>query len=334
VWKPGQESIVNIFRHRTFLLLPALALAFLAPAVRAEQTSKAPRLSQDDRIKLLEERLDAAEKSASNAALEKDYITRTQKQYEAYYEKVLNTQIWTMGIMGFILTGVFVLVARFSLKMIDEHTKTATAGATVQMRNEYVRAVAKEVQKLWDSNAADIKKLKEGLTAQLTELEQKLEARSNFQADFVQALARSVNERHADAVAIFRDALNTYNSGKSRNLIETKIGATTLRSLFESLQKTHPENYVEKSREELADPLYNSLNEELAIAALQLTWLTPLINERRPTATEPPAPELAAATEPPARPVTQAHTQTHTPIPADSEMPLDEESDSCRLITT
>jgi hypothetical protein len=319
---------MNRFRQHFFVLVAALA--FLSPAVRSEQPSKAPRLSQEDRVKVLEERADAAEKAASSAAMEKDYITRTQKQYESYYQKVLNTEIWTLGMMGLILTGVFVLVTRFSLKVIDEQTKTATAGATVQMRNEYVRAVAKEVQKLWDSNAADIKKLKEGLTAQLAEIEQKLEARSDFQMQFVQALARGVNERHADSVAIFRDALSTYGAGKPRNLIETKVGAVTVRSLFESLQKTHAEDHVEKARQELADPLYNGLQEELAIAALQLTWLTPLINERRPAVPEPSAPVPEPTVAAPA----VIRTPIHEPLPPEPDMPLDEESDSCRLITT
>jgi hypothetical protein len=312
--------------NRQHILVLVAALAFLAPAVLCEQTQKGSHSTQEDRIKKLEERADSAEKAASSAVMERDYITRTQKQYEAYYEKVLNTQMWTLGIMGVILTGVFVLVARFSLKMIDEQTKTATAGATVQMRNEYVRAMAKEVQKLWDSNAADIKKLKEALTAEIAGLEQKLEERSNFQIEFVQALTAGVNQQHGDSVAIFRNALSTYNSGKNRKLIETKVGAITVRSLFESLQKTHADNYVEKAREELADTLYNGLEEELALAALQIPWLTPLINERRPPAPEPPAPEPAAEAP--------AQTPVREALPAEPDLPLDEESDSCRLITT
>ena len=315
---------MNSIRRHILVLLAALVP--LSPAVRCEQTQKGPHSTQEDRIKKLEERADAAEKAASSATIEKDYITRTQKQYEAYYEKVLNTQMWTLGIMGVILTGVFVLVARFSLRMIDEQTKTVTAGATVQMRNEYVRAMAKEVQKLWDSNAADIKKLKEALSAEIAGLEQKLEDRSNFQIQFVQALTAGVNAQHGDSVVIFCNALSIYKSGKSRNLIETKIGAITVRSLFESLQKTHAENYVEKAREELADTLYNGLEEELALAALHIPWLTPLINERRPPAPEAPAPE----------PVAEAPTRSpiRESMPAEPDVPFDEESDSCRLITT
>jgi len=314
---------VNLIRQH--LLVLAAALAFLIPAVRSEQPPKASRSTQEERIKKLEERTDAVEKAASSAAMEKDYITRVQSQYESYYQKVLNTQMWTLGIMGLILTGVFVLVARFSLRMIDEQTKTATAGATVQMRNEYARALAKEVQKLWDSNVADMKKLKEALTAEIAGLEQNLKDQSEFQLQFVQALAGGFNERHADSVAIFRNALSIYKSCKSRSLIETKLGATTVRFLFESLQKNHAENYMEKAQDELADPLYNGLEEELAVAALQAPWLTPLINERRPVTPEPPAPQPAA--EPPAPPPIREVMR------AETDLSLDEES-SCRLITT
>jgi len=309
---------------RLGILILAAALAFLTPAVRSEQSQKTLRPTPEDRIKKLEERAEAAEKAASSAAMEKDYITRIQKQYESYYEKVLNTQMWTLGIMGLLLTGVFVLVARLSLKMIEEQTKTATAGATVQMRNEYGRALAKEVQKLWDSNVADNKKLKEALTAHIAELEQNLKDRSDFQMQFVQALTAGVHENHAESVTIFRSALGTYKSGKSRNIIESKAGATIVRFIFEALPKSHAENYAEKAREELADSLYDGLEEELAIAALQITWLPALINERRPAPPEPPVGEPVAGVP---APVT-----TREILAPEPDLPLDEES-SCRLIT-
>jgi len=284
---------VSIMRQHT-LVLGAAALIFLSPAVRSEQTQKGARPAQEDRIKKLEERADAVEKLASNAAMEKDYIARTQKQYESYYEKVLHTEMWTLVIMGLILAGVFGFAVRFSLKLIEERAKIAMADATTQMRNEYARTVAKEVQKLWDSNAGDTKKLKETLTAPIAELEQDLKDRSGFQFQFVQGLAGSLEQRHGDSMATFRNALRSYKSGKSRSLIETKLGATTVRSLFESLRMEHGDNYVEKAREELAEELYNGLEEELAIAALQSRWLTPLINERKPAVSEPPAREPVA----------------------------------------
>jgi hypothetical protein len=316
---------------RQQILVLAAVLALFSPALRSEQPQKASRPTPEDRLKKLEERADAAEKAASSAAMEKDYITRTQKQYESYYQKVLNTQMGTLGIMALILTGVFVLVARFSLKMIDEQTKTATAGATVQMRNEYARALAKEVQKLWDSNAADVKKLKETQTAQFAELEQSLKDRSEFQMQFVQALAEGLDERQGDSLLAFRSALRTYKSGKPRNLIEAKVGATTARSIFESLRRKHGENYGDQAREELADSLYNGLEEELALAALQSPWLTPLINERSPAVPdpEPPAPEPA----PEGRSMASMTTIPET-APPEPDLAFDEESDSCRLLNT
>jgi len=287
---------VNTIRRRTLVL--GAILAFLSPAAPSEQSQKATRLVQEDRIKKLEEQADDIEKAASSAAMEKDYITRTQKAYESYYEKVLHTQMWTLGIAGLILTAVFVFAVRFSLNSINERAKMAMADATTQTRNEFARTVAKEVQKLWDSNAADVRKLKEGLTAQMTELEKNLKDRSDFQSQFVQGLAEGFEERHADSLATFRKALRTYKAGKAQNLIETRFGATTARYIFELLRKEHGENYVKKTGEELADPLYNELEEELAVAALQTPWLTPFINEKKLADPEPATHEPVSEVRP------------------------------------
>lgn len=311
------------------ILVLAAAFVFIGPVVRAQQPQKAAHPTQEDRIKKLEDRADAAEKAAAGAAMEKDYILRTQKLYESYYARTLNTQLWTLGILALLLTGVFVLVARFSLNLFEQRTKLATTDATAQLRNEYARILAKEVQKLWDSNAADSKKLKEALTAQTAELVQNVKDRSDFQIQFVQGLAAAAEERLDDAVVSFRQALAAYKGCKSRNLIETKIGAGSVRYIFESLRKKHGENYAEKAREELADSLYNDLGEELALAALQSAWLTPLIKERNPTLPDPPAQEPAAAV----RPV--ATIPAILPVESDTaDLPLDEESDSCRLISS
>jgi len=315
---------VNTICRRILVLVAAFA--FLSPAVRSQQSQKTPRLTQEDRIKKLEDRADDAEKAASAAAMEKDYIARTQKLYETYYQKTSNLQMWTLAIVGLLLIAVFGLVVRFSLNLFEQRTKLATADATAQMRNEYARILAKEVQKLWDSNAADSKKLKEALTAQIALLEQNLRDRSDFELQFVQGIDAAADGRQDDAVAAFRQALTAYKSCKPRNLIETKVGATTVRHLFESLRKQQGENSVGKAREELADPLYNGLDEETALAALQSPWLTPLVNERSPAGPEPQL--LAAAAEPRPAPTIREF------VSAESDLPLDDESDSCRLITT
>jgi hypothetical protein len=321
-----QTGVGSVKQLGLRILLLGAVLALGGAAVRSEQSQKASRTSQEERIKNLEERVDAAEKAAGAAAMERDYITRIQKQYESYYQKVLNTELWALGLMGLILSGVFVLVARFSLKLIEEQTKTATAGATVQMRNEYARALAKEASKLYETNAADTKKLKDALEARIAETGQILNERCNFQMQFVQALAEGVDERQDDSLVSFRNALKIYKSGKSGRLIEAKLGAMAAHSLFASLRKMHAENYEEKAREEMADPLYDGLEEELALAALQSSWLTPLINERTPANLEAPTQD----------PVVEPRSTAPLPasLPSESDLPLNEESDSCRLITS
>src|SRR5215469_1388066 len=169
------------------VLVFAAAFAFLGATCRCEQRKSAHPVPED-RIKKLEDRADAAEKAVAAAAMEKDYITRTQKLYETYYQKTFNLQLWTLGIVGALLVAVFGLVARFSLNLFEQRTKLATADATAQLRNEYARILGKEVQKLWESNAADNRKLKETLTAEIEEFEQNVKHRCEFQAQFVQGL--------------------------------------------------------------------------------------------------------------------------------------------------
>lgn len=286
---------MNTIFHR--ILFVAAALAFLSPAVRSEKP-KADRTTQEDHIKKLEDRLDAAEKVASSAAMEKDFITRVQKQYESYYEKVLRTQLWALAFMTLILAAVFGFTVRFSLNMLDERAKLAVAEATTQLRNDYSRAVAKEVQKLWDSNAADVKKLKEAITKQAAELQKNLKDRSDFEFQFMRGLGATIDQRRDDSFVAFRSALATYKAGKSRDLVEIKMGALVICYIFELLRRAHGENYVEQARAEMADALYDHLDGELALAALQSPWLTPLINERKPPAPEPAVQQPAAEVRP------------------------------------
>jgi hypothetical protein len=319
---------MQIARPRILVLITLLAL--LCPFGRAEQTQKnVAHPAAEDRIKKLEERADAAEKTAAAAAMEKEYILRTQQLYESYYAKTLTTQLWALGIVCLLLTGVFALVTRFSLNLFEQRTKLAITDATTQLRNDYARVLSKEVQKLWESNAADNRKLKDALTAQTAEFERNVKDRSEFQMQFVQGLAAVHEERLEDCVACFRQALAAYKAGKPRNLMETKAGATTARYIFESLRKKSGESCAEKAGEELGDSLYNGMEEELALAALQSEWLAPLIMGRNPAPA--PAPEHAQLAEPASEARPTASAAVVRPIEIDPT--LDAECE-CRLITT
>jgi len=311
--------------HRNILIL-ATALPLLAPAVRCEQLQKNARPTPEDRIKKLEDRADAAEKAAEAAAMEKDYIARTQKLYESYYQRTFNMQMGTLAVVGLLLIAVFGLVVKFSLNLFEQRTRLATTDATAQMRNEHGRILAKEVQKLWDSNAADNRKLKEAQSAQAAELERNFKNLCDLQIAFGQGLSGAAEERHEETVASFRQALTAYKVSKPRNLIEAKVGATILWYIFESLRKKHGENSEGKARGELTDSLYNDLQEELALTALQSPWLTPLIKESNPAPPEPPAVEPV----PEARPA----VTTTMSLPAEPPDPTLDEESSCRLINS
>ena len=89
---------------------------------------------------------------------------------------------------------------------------------------------------------------------------------------------------------------------------------------------------MEKAQEELADPLYDHLEEELALAALQSPWLTPLINERKPAVPEPPTHEPAAEAHAAApTPVAHSAMPTQLGLAAEPDFALDVESEA-RLV--
>ncbi len=86
-----------------------------SPALAQQKTAPPSPNSQaqlEDRVKELETRLSAAEQKAASATMEKDYITRVQKQYETYYEKAFNTQVTTLSIIALFITIVFGLTHR------------------------------------------------------------------------------------------------------------------------------------------------------------------------------------------------------------------------------
>src|SRR5579859_7232188 len=158
-----------------------VVLTALSPALAQQKPAPSPPNSQaqlEARVKDLEARLTAAEQKAASAALEKDYITRIQTQYERYYEKVLSTQMWTLCLMGLILTAFFGLAAKFSIDIFDSRTKSALDAALAQVE-----------KKLSEQNSAQLKLLEDGLTERITEQEQDLKIRSRYQFDFAQGLA-------------------------------------------------------------------------------------------------------------------------------------------------
>jgi hypothetical protein len=281
--------------RRFIASIPVIVLLTpLSPALAQQKPAPPPRPSQvqfEEHVKDLERRLNDAEQKAASAAMEKDYITRVQKQYETYYEKAFNTQIIILTILGLII-GV---VGKFGLDRVVQHKLGETS---VQLRTEFNQQLGKEAQELREANVAQLKALEASLNDRITEQEWKLRARADYGHIFVQGVAFAIGGRHATARKEFRQALAIYKTGKPKQLIE-KQGATALvENIFLTFKKEDEETSAEKAKKELEDELYNDLEDELALAAVNLPWLAPLLKERKsasgPQAAEPKAAEAAA----------------------------------------
>ena len=284
-----------------------LLLTANSPAFAQQEKSASPSPHSqgqlDDRVKDVETRLSSAEQKAATAAMEKDYITRVQKQYESYYKEVFSTQthiLWTIGItvtlLSVTLSVVFFVAGRFGFNIFDRRIDMALRDATAQLRIEFTELLVKETQALREANAVQLKALEEGLTKRINAQEQDLRARSDFQFRFAQGLTLGADKRPVDARGLFRSALKTYKEGRDRGLIPKGTGTLAARNLFRQFKKADNANFAENAKKELADEFYNDLEDELALAAVGLDWLGPLLKERgtakSPTATEAKAAEV------------------------------------------
>jgi len=258
--------------------ISVIAILTAYPTARAQQKPATPspnsQAQLEARVKDLEARLNTAEQKAASAAMEKDYITRVQKQYETYYEKAFNTQIVTLTFLGLIIG----LVGKFGLDRLVQHKLSK---ASAELRTEFNQQLSAGLDSLRTSNAAQVKELEAAITKRITQQERDLTTRSEYQFQFAQGLASNAASEYADARRNFRVALMRYKSGKQRQVIEERAGEIVVRNIFAVLKKEDQANYEANARKELADELYNGLEGELALAAVHVTWLGPLLKERK-----------------------------------------------------
>jgi hypothetical protein len=222
--------------------------------------------------------------------MEKEYILRIQNHYETYYKEVFSTQthiLWTIGLtatlISITLMAVFFVAGRFGFNIFDRKIDSALKDATTQLRTEFAERLANETNALQEAHASELKALEHDLTKRIAQQELELKIRSRYQFDFAQGLAAGADGRRADARATFRRALRNYKLGKARQLIPKRSGATTVRNIFIQFLIEDKANFVENTGKELADELYNDLEDELALAAVLLTALGPVLKERQAT---------------------------------------------------
>ena len=273
----------QVFRFIASIAVLVLLTTY-SPARAQQKPALAPPHSQtqlEDRVKELETRLNAAEQKATSAAMEKDYITRVQKQYESYYEKAFNTQVTIVSVLALFITIVLAIAARFGYQTFDRRIDTALRETSAQLRTEFNQQLRTELETLRQQNSAQLKAMGDGLTERIDEEAKDLRTRSRYQFDFAQGMAAIANDRHADARAAFRRALKNYKFAKARKLIPPRSAAIALHNLFVQFPKEDEANFGENARNELADEFYNDLGDELALTTASLTWLGPLLKERK-----------------------------------------------------
>lgn len=296
----GHSRSLGIIRGAiTGSIVPRAQAALLQqtnPAAVASTTSTAaqkpaPAQSTEqqklkERVDTLESQLKEAQAKADRAAMEKDYITRVQKQYEAYYKEVFGTQthiLWTIGItvtlLSVTLSVVFFVAGRFGFNLFDRKIDSALRDATTQLRTEFTERLAKETGALREANSAQLKTLQEGLQAQIAKEIAHLEARSACAFYYSQGLSFGVAGEHTKAREYFRGALEVYVKSRESFRPTTKIPA--LADIFRAIQYGNPENFLNEAKKELADDLYNDLGPELNAVAIDIDWLVPLLKERK-----------------------------------------------------
>jgi hypothetical protein len=131
------------------LLTPlSWALAQQNPATHLQPS----QTQLNERVKELETRLNAAEQKAASAAMEKDYITRVQKEYEAYYEKAFDSQRNTVWAVGLIFTLVLAVTGRFSFSIFEKRIEAAIEITKNQLERTFKDNLAQETAALDKAN--------------------------------------------------------------------------------------------------------------------------------------------------------------------------------------
>ncbi len=296
---------------RTF---PSQVLRFIAsiaviillatpPAAAAPQKPAPPpptsQAQLEARVKDLESRLAAAEQKAASAAMEKDYILRTQNHYETYYKEVFSTQthiLWTIGVtatlLSITLAAVFFIAGRFGFNIFDRRIEMALKQASADLRTEFAERLANETNALQEAHASELKTLEDGLTKRVAQQEQDLTTRSQYQFQFAQAFSLFANESWDGAIRTFRYALGIYKQGKPRGIFEDRQGRRVTANIFNSIRKRDGAKFEVAAKKELELDVYKGLEDELNFAATEVPELGPLLKERNL------APSPSSAVEP------------------------------------
>jgi BMFP domain-containing protein YqiC len=264
------------------VLAGATAAASLTAAQKPAPPQPTEQQKLKERVDTLESQLKEAQAKADRAAMEKDYLEKTQQHYESYYEKVHTTQLWTLGIMGLILTVVTGSIAIFGLDIFERRIQDRLDAASAKLREEFNIQMKTELQTLRNRNDDQLKALEDSLKQQIAKEVGILNARAAYVFHYSQGLTFGTAEHHRQARRHFRWALETYL--ENRESFRLEDGTAALADLFRTIKYNNHQEFHEEGKKELTDPIYRKLENELNAASLDIPDLAPLLKER----SEPP----------------------------------------------
>lgn len=232
----------------------------------ARQIDQAAPASHDiaARVEALEERYQQAA-----GFRDTDYILRIQKQYENYYEKAFDTQVLFISLLGAILTVVLWLASRFGYRLFDAQIETKLKATSSELRSDFERTLRAELTALEAKNSE--------LVGQAIA---DLRTRSAFEFQFSQGLTFLASDSYQAASGHFARALRAYRKGRERRLFPPRRGAKAAADFFMCLQRLDPAKFAEVAAKELAGALFDGMEIELALAALDVAELGPLVRDR------------------------------------------------------
>ena len=260
------------------LLVGVTAAASLIATQKPAPPQPTEQQKLKERVDALESQLKESQAKADRAAMEKDYIERIQKEVNAYYERAFATQIAIVSIAALFLAA----AGAFGVNNLVQSKLTA---ASATLREEFSKALDDRFAQLETSHAAHLKELEGNLQERISSMGEDLDIRSKFSSWSLQGMAMLGVHQNDDAVNSFRKALNHHVRGKDRRLFSPKGGVPIIANLLLALKRMNPNQFEQAAKKELADPLYDELEVELAIAALEKPELASLIRDRNASQT-------------------------------------------------
>ena len=228
---------------RVVFVIAVVGLCSFGPTTPSRGYAQDPpdeeaRLRQ--RVQVLESQLQGLlEKYERSAGFrDTEYILRVQKQYEEYYEKALDTQVYTISAIGIILTVLVAFAGRFSFQIFDRQIDYTVRGVAAELRRSFEEKLEGELKILEEKNTHQVSSTVDQLREKITHTIQDMEYENNVRREFDSGLIFAALDQFEDSVGSFRNALELYAANRARGVVTKERGATCISNLFRSLKKS------------------------------------------------------------------------------------------------